>query len=85
MRVLQIDVYGKPERQCFACGGVKRWFTNRGVPFNFIDVTEDRDALEFVVGLGFTATPVIVCGDVNFQGYNTEKLELVAGMVEAAA
>lgn len=78
-----IDVYGKPGSQCPGCVAVKRWLGRAGVDFRFIDVTEDRGALDFVLGLGYSGVPVVVRGDEHFQGASPDKVARFAAL-EAA-
>ena len=70
-----ITVYGKPGNVCLGCLGVKRRLDKAGVPFTFVDVTEDREALEFVVGLGYSGVPVVVRGGDHFQGYKPDRVD----------
>lgn len=90
----QITVYTQPG--CQPCRAVKRWLSEREIPFAETDITQDPEALDFVTGeLGYKQAPVVVMaqpvshdspvGYYSFSGFNPGELEKVAGSLLAAA
>lgn len=67
-----ITVYSKPA--CPQCEFTKRHLTKNNIPFEVVDITQDSDAREAVMALGYTSAPVVVAGDVHFSGFRPEKL-----------
>lgn len=51
------------------------WLTKRGVAHDYIDVSEDYDALQYVLGLGAQESPVVVVGDKWWTGYRPVELK----------
>ena len=52
-----IIVYSKPN--CVRCEMVKRYLTDKGVPFGVIDVFEDDKSLAMLRDKGFSQMPVV--------------------------
>lgn len=72
---MPISVYGKPN--CPPCSATVRWLDKRGIPFTYWDVSEDHEALQFVLGLGVKETPVVVHETGHFTGYRPDRLKEV--------
>lgn len=71
-----ITVYSKP--QCVQCFAVKRKFTELGLPFREVDITQDSNALEAVLALGYKQAPVTVYGNgegQHFGGYDVYEID----------
>ena len=85
-----IRVYTSP--QCQQCNAVKRWLTQRNVPFATVDISLDENAVALAAlkALGYTQAPVVFVGagatpDVHWYGFNTNLLALhTEGLQEAA-
>jgi glutaredoxin len=74
-----IIVYTKPD--CADCFNAKRYLTNRDIPFDIRDISEEGviDELLDLLGPGDYSTPIIAAGDRVFAGFagNREELERV--------
>lgn len=78
---MAIDVYTAPN--CMGCFASMRVLDKHGIPYSVIDVSEDRDAMFFIKGLGHHQAPVIVTsGGDHWSGHNPGKLK---GLVDAHA
>lgn len=68
-----ITIYSKP--QCVQCEGVKKALDRKGIAYQVRDVTQDADAMQRVVGLGYRQMPVIETdsGD-SWSGYRMDKM-----------
>jgi len=66
---------------CVPCEWVKGYLTRKAVPFEYLNVSHDEEALQALAKLGFKATPVTVINGECFTGFNQKKLEaaLIAG------
>lgn len=82
----KVTVYGKPN--CNPCFGTTRKLDLVGVPFKYVDVTEDEEALAFVKDLGYTGSPVVVAeypdsSVTHWTGYREDKIKGYARTVAA--
>ena len=67
-----IIVYSKPN--CVCCEMVKRYLTDKGVPFGVIDVFEDDKSLAMLRDKGYSEMPVVdICGNIH-TGFRPELL-----------
>ena len=68
-------VYTKP--QCVQCDATKRWLDNHGIEYSTVDITEDQEAFDRIVALGFRAAPVVESEAGSWSGFNPDKLSLL--------
>jgi len=62
-----VRVYTQPT--CAACHSTKAYLDQKGVQYQDIDVTQDREALAEMIRIsGIRATPVLVIGDQVITG-----------------
>lgn len=73
---MTVTVYSKPN--CVACTQTKKNLEKSGITYNTIDITEDTDAYNKIVDLGFRAAPVVIVNrdgqEDAWAGYQPEKL-----------
>jgi glutaredoxin-like protein NrdH len=69
-------VYTKPS--CVQCDMTKRYMDKIGIEYNTIDITEDQEALDLILGMGFQAAPVVISGDLSWAGFQPDKINLLA-------
>lgn len=74
---MSVVVYTQPS--CSQCEQTKRFLSVKEVPFEVVDITEDAEAFEFVVSLGYRSVPVVVSGDEHWSGF---KLDRLSSLVE---
>lgn len=70
-------VYSKPN--CQKCNLTKMQFERQGVEYQVIDISEDHDARDYVLGLGHLEAPVVVVGDQSWSGYRPERIQALKG------
>lgn len=69
---------------CVQCTATERKLTQLGVEYRVIKVDEDADALNYVVGLGYAAAPVVVAPDgSHWSGYVPANIEALADRIAA--
>lgn len=79
-----LTVYSKAK--CPQCSATKRYLDKRGIGYRTVDITEDDEAREFVMGLGYTAAPVIVTGSGDhWAGFRPDRLKQATTAEERAA
>lgn len=69
---MPVTLYSKPS--CVQCTATKRMLDNKGIEYKTIDVTQDAEALEYVLGLGYSAAPVVVAGEDHWSGFRADRL-----------
>jgi glutaredoxin-like protein NrdH len=67
-----IIVYTKP--QCVQCEQTKKLLAKNDLEFDTVDITQDADAYDKVVAMGFLAAPVVVTDDDSWAGFQPEKI-----------
>lgn len=76
-----ITVYSKPA--CPQCDFTKKHLTKNDIPFEVVDITQDDEARETVLALGYSSAPVVVSGDVHFSGFRPDRLTELGKLVAA--
>jgi glutaredoxin-like protein NrdH len=71
-----ITVYTKPS--CVQCDATKRHLTKLGIEFDTVDITQDQDAFDKIIGMGFKAAPVVITDDSSWSGYQPDKINALA-------
>lgn len=64
---MSFTIYGKAV--CKYCDMAKGLLTNKDIPFNYIDITYDEDAMEFMIENGFRSVPQIYNNGEHIGGY----------------
>ncbi|MDN5759551.1 MAG: glutaredoxin family protein [Tomitella sp.] len=77
---MSITVYSKPA--CVQCNATYKALDKAGLDYDVIDISEDADARDYVMALGYLQAPVIVVGDSHWSGYRPERIKSLA--VQAA-
>jgi glutaredoxin-like protein NrdH len=67
-----ITVYTKPS--CVQCDATKRHLTKLNLEFETIDITQDQEALDKIIGMGFQAAPVVITELGSWSGYQPDKI-----------
>lgn len=76
-----ITVYSKPS--CVQCTQTKKTLTKLGLPYVEVDVTEDQEAYDKIVALGFMAAPVVIAGERSWAGFKPDRLAALAVLAAA--
>ena len=70
-------VYTKPS--CVQCDMTKRYLDKAGVKYSTVDITQEPEAMDLILGMGFLAAPVVISEAGNWAGFQPDKLNLLAG------
>ena len=73
---MTITVYSKPA--CVQCTATTRALEAKGLSFEVIDLTENADAMEMVVSMGYRQAPVVVAGDAHWAGFRPDMIGTLA-------
>lgn len=71
-----VTVYSKPN--CVQCDATKRLMDKLDISYNTIDITQDTEAFDKIVGMGFMAAPVVITDDDSWSGFNPDKINRLA-------
>lgn len=78
-----VAVYTKPA--CQQCTATKRRLDSRGIAYTEIDITEDKDAYDFVIGLGHREAPIVVLDDgTHWSGFRLNLIDQITTTKENA-
>lgn len=69
---MAVTVYTKPS--CVQCDQTKRFLDKSKIDYSTVDITEDQEALDKIISLGFKAAPVVITDNDSWAGFNPSKL-----------
>lgn len=69
-------VYTKPA--CVQCDMTKRMLDKNGIEYKTIDITQDQEALDMIIGMGFQAAPVVITDNDAWAGFQPDKINAIA-------
>lgn len=69
-------VYTKPA--CVQCDMTKRYMDKNGIEYTTVDITQDQEAFNMLIEMGFKAAPVVISEAGNWAGFQPEKINLLA-------
>ncbi len=80
----KIKVFSTPG--CNSCNQAKRYLTEKGVDFDYIDVTTDSEGLQEMRTLsrGARSAPIISIGDKVLVGFNKAELDSALSFYESS-
>lgn len=69
-------VYTKPS--CVQCDATKRYLDKAGVEYDTVDITQNPEALDMILSMGFSAAPVVISDAGSWSGFQPDKLSQLA-------
>ncbi|BDH58522.1 glutaredoxin-like protein NrdH [Tsukamurella sp. PLM1] len=82
MSQVEITVYTKPA--CVQCNATYKALDKAGLEYRVVDITEDSDARDYVMALGYLQAPVVVAGDVHWSGFRPDRVKALVGVAATA-
>jgi glutaredoxin-like protein NrdH len=74
---MQVTVYTKPG--CVQCNATYRALDKAGITYTVIDITEDPDARDHVLALGYSQAPVVVTDTgEHWSGFRRDRITALA-------
>ena len=67
-----VTVYSKPN--CPQCTQTKKKLEQKGVAFEVIDISQDKNAAQTITDLGYRQVPVVVSGEKHWSGFRPDLL-----------
>jgi glutaredoxin-like protein NrdH len=75
-----ITVYTKPA--CVQCNATYKALDKQGIAYETVDITQDSQARDYVMGLGYLQAPVVVAGpNEHWAGFRPDRIK---ALVKAA-
>lgn len=73
----KVVVYSKPN--CVQCNATYRELAKLGVDHTVVDVSQDKEAYEKIIALGYKSVPVVIVDeDSHWGGFNSSKIKELA-------
>jgi glutaredoxin-like protein NrdH len=69
-------IYTKPA--CVQCDMTKRYMDKNGIPYTTVDITENPEALDMILNMGFSSAPVVISEVGSWAGFQPDKINLLA-------
>lgn len=69
---MAIIVYTKPA--CVQCNATYRALDKAGIEYDVIDITENAQARDYVMSLGYLQAPVVVAGENHWSGFRPDEI-----------
>lgn len=79
---MTITVYTKPA--CVQCNATYRALDKAGVAYDVIDISENPEARDYVMALGYLQAPVVVAGEDHWSGFRPDRIKALADAVAVA-
>ncbi len=80
---MSITVYTKPS--CVQCNATYKALDKHGVEYATVDISEDSEAREYVMSLGYLQAPVVVVDpETHWSGFRPDAIKALAASVVAA-
>ena len=74
MSATKVVVYTKPS--CVQCNATYRALDKAGIAYESVDVTENDEARDYVLALGYLQAPVVVVDDAeHWAGFRPERIK----------
>lgn len=70
---MAITVYTKPA--CVQCSATYRALDKAGIEYDVIDITENAQARDYVMSLGYLQAPVVVAGENHWSGFRPDEIK----------
>ena len=80
---MTITLYTKPA--CVQCNATYKALDKLGLDYAVVDITEEPEARDYVMALGYLQAPVVVAGNEHWSGFRPDRIKALAGVAAVAA
>ena len=70
---MTITVYTKPA--CVQCTATYRALDKAGIESSVVDISQDAEARDYVMALGYLQAPVVVAEDSHWSGFRPDRIK----------
>ena len=74
---MTITVYTKPA--CVQCNMTYKALDKAGLDYEVVDISEDTEARDYVMALGYLQAPVVVADGEHWSGFRPERIKALTG------
>ena len=79
---MTVTVYIKPA--CVQCNATYKALDGQGISYDVVDITEQPEARDYVMALGYLQAPVVVAGSDHWSGFRPVRIKALATVVLSA-
>lgn len=79
---MTITVYTKPA--CVQCNATYKALDKQGLEYDIVDITEDDEARDYVMALGYLQAPVVVAGGEHWSGFRPDRIRSISATALSA-
>lgn len=73
---MSITVYTNPS--CVQCEQTKKYMDSKEIAYAVVDLSENPEAMEMVMGMGYKAAPVVIAGEDSWSGFRPDIIAKLA-------
>lgn len=73
---MAITVYTKPA--CVQCNATYKALDKAGVDYEVIDISDNEEARDYVMALGYLQAPVVVAAEEHWSGFRPDRIKSLA-------
>ena len=73
---MTVTVFTLPS--CVQCNTTKRVLDAKGIAYEVVDMSTNKEAYEQVKALGYLAAPVVVAGSDHWSGFRPDRINELA-------
>ena len=73
---MSVTVYTKPA--CSQCNATYRALDKAGIEYSVVDISQDPEARDYVMALGYLQAPVVVAGEDHWSGFRPDRIKALA-------
>ena len=73
---MAITVYTKPA--CVQCNATYKALDKQGLSYDVVDISENPEARDYVMALGYLQAPVVVVDGEHWSGFRPDRIKALA-------
>ncbi|GAY15059.1 redoxin NrdH [Mycobacterium sp. shizuoka-1] len=73
---MTITVYTKPA--CVQCNMTYKALDKEGLSYDVVDISEDAEARDYVMAMGYLQAPVVVAGGDHWSGFRPDRIKALS-------
>ena len=58
--------------------------TKQGLEYDIVDITEDAEARDYVMALGYLQAPVVIAGGEHWSGFRPDRIRAISATALSA-
>ena len=79
---MSITVYTKPA--CVQCNATKKALDRAGLEYDLVDISDDEEARDYVMALGYVQAPVVEANGEHWSGFRPDRIKGLASVAASA-